>query len=288
MPTLPVAYCRTCGENYSKEDHAKCPTCTCQECGGEGTVPVGDRPECQKPCPKCHPSCCDRYGPPVESSVREGVWVHTRTETGRIVCDVRSPEVAQEARERKEPTPSADERLLRLQKAARALLESLGEYVRQSMHSNPEWASGIKALEAELGPLTKEMIVAPIGIFPPEAYTVRDNMWLRALGREPLRRGDALSPIAMEAEVQEHAEAAVRAFREASVERLAKGDAYDDIARRLGVKSNILGKLAEWEEAMRWALNLLEEINSGKNVLAPHLGARIKTAVEALKKATTR
>ena len=35
--------------------------------------------------------------------------------------------------------------------AARSLLESLGEYVRQSMHLNPEWRSGIVAVESALG-----------------------------------------------------------------------------------------------------------------------------------------
>ena len=38
----------------------------------------------------------------------------------------------------------------RLREAAKLLLESLEEYVRQSMHFNPEWRAGIKAIEAAL------------------------------------------------------------------------------------------------------------------------------------------
>ena len=34
--------------------------------------------------------------------------------------------------------------------AATRLLDSLGEYVRQSMHANPEWADGVRAVEAAL------------------------------------------------------------------------------------------------------------------------------------------
>ena len=37
-----------------------------------------------------------------------------------------------------------------LAEAGAALLESLGEYVRQSMMLNPEWSAGIAALEALL------------------------------------------------------------------------------------------------------------------------------------------
>lgn len=39
-----------------------------------------------------------------------------------------------------------------LQAGGKALLESLGEYVRQSMHFNREWRSGIVAIEAALSP----------------------------------------------------------------------------------------------------------------------------------------
>jgi hypothetical protein len=38
----------------------------------------------------------------------------------------------------------------RLKNAGKALLDSLGEYVRQSMYSNPEWKSGIAAMQLAL------------------------------------------------------------------------------------------------------------------------------------------
>lgn len=37
-----------------------------------------------------------------------------------------------------------------IERAAAALLDSLGEYVRQSMHHNPEWCSGVRAVEDAL------------------------------------------------------------------------------------------------------------------------------------------
>jgi hypothetical protein len=40
--------------------------------------------------------------------------------------------------------------------AHRALLESAGEYVRQSLYSNPEWDSGFKRFDAALAALPSE------------------------------------------------------------------------------------------------------------------------------------
>jgi len=45
-------------------------------------------------------------------------------------------------------TPS--DRVLVLEKALRSILDSMGEFVRQSMHMSPEWRSGIEAAEQAL------------------------------------------------------------------------------------------------------------------------------------------
>jgi hypothetical protein len=51
-------------------------------------------------------------------------------------------------------------RVERLRVAGEKLLHSLGEYVRQSMHANPEWRDGIEAMEAAQHDETSEANVA--------------------------------------------------------------------------------------------------------------------------------
>lgn len=68
-----------------------------------------------------------------------------------------------------------------MRRSARSLLHSLGEYVRQSMHSNPEWRAGIVAVESALAS------AQPASSEPESSYTgVCMKCGKEGTGPEPL------------------------------------------------------------------------------------------------------
>jgi hypothetical protein len=67
-----------------------------------------------------------------------------------------------------------------LGKASSALLHSLGEYVRQSMHANPEWRSGVQAAEESLFACAKRLGPDVLAPEPPPRADPTEVAQLRA------------------------------------------------------------------------------------------------------------
>lgn len=110
------------------------------QCAGCGSTEIGNI-ECQT----CHTWATKR--PKIDAAdhalnvARKALAVNAHGDVGRLLAALRGARAQVEEHER---------RAIDIASAGEALLGSLGEYARQSMYFNPEWKSGIVAMEAAL------------------------------------------------------------------------------------------------------------------------------------------